>query len=161
MNTPHSMKPSWRWTTLALGAVLLTISAWGIGRAGAGTSGSQSRPASTGFDIGVASKPVPTGTLREFQLVAQEAMWEIAPGVPVAALTYNGQTPGPLIRVTEGDTLRVILRNELSQETTIHWHGLHVPNNMDGVPLFSQAPIKPGESFTYEFIAPHAGTRPW
>lgn len=103
-------------------------------------------------------QPVPTGQLREFTLVAQKAPWEIAPGVVVDAFTYNGTVPGPTIRVTEGDTVRVVLENRLDQDTTIHWHGLHVPFTMDGVPGLSQAPIKPGETFTYEFVASHAGT---
>lgn len=100
----------------------------------------------------------PTGQVREFQLVAKKGPWELAPGKTVEAITYNGSVPGPTIRVTEGDTVKVTLKNELEQDTTIHWHGLHVPNSMDGVPPFSQAPIKPGETFTYEFIASHAGT---
>ncbi|MER3405784.1 MAG: sugar transporter [Chloroflexota bacterium] len=100
----------------------------------------------------------PTGQVREFQLVAKKAPWELAPGKTVEAITYNGTVPGPTIRVTEGDTVRVTLKNELDQDTTIHWHGLHVPNTMDGVPPFTQAPIRPGETFTYEFIASHAGT---
>ncbi len=100
----------------------------------------------------------PTGQVREFQLVAEKAPWELAPGKTVEAITYNGTVPGPTIRVTEGDTVKVTLKNELEQETTIHWHGLHLPNKMDGVPPFSQAPIKLGETFTYEFVASHAGT---
>lgn len=60
--------------------------------------------------------------------------------------------------MTEGDTVRVTVKNELDEKTTVHWHGLHVPNGMDGVPPFTQAPIKPGETFTYEFVASHAGT---
>ncbi|MBI4498058.1 MAG: multicopper oxidase domain-containing protein [Chloroflexi bacterium] len=132
--------------------------AWGAGRASAPVAGTRAA-LTTGFDLGVArAKPAPTGTVQEFQLTAQEAPWEIAPGVRVPAITYNGQVPGPLIRVTEGDTLRVTLKNELPQATSIHWHGLHVPNAMDGVPPFTQAPIEPGQSFTYEFPASHAGT---
>lgn len=110
------------------------------------------------IELSAATEIKPTGQVREYQLVAKRASWEIAPGKTVEAITYNGTVPGPTIRVTEGDTVRVTLKNELDQETTIHWHGLHVPNNMDGVPPFSQAPIKPGASFTYEFIASHAGT---
>lgn len=60
--------------------------------------------------------------------------------------------------MTDGDTVRVTVKNELDEETTIHWHGLHVPNSMDGVPPFTQAPIKPGETFIYKFVASHAGT---
>jgi manganese oxidase len=150
----------WRWPALVAATILIAAVAWGVGRLGAIQSPpSPATAAPAGHDLGVAvAKPVPTGRVREFQLVAKEAPWEIAPGVTVPAITYNGQVPGPTIRVTEGDTLRVILKNELDQATTIHWHGLHVPNNMDGVPPFSQAPIEPGQTFTYEFVASHAGT---
>jgi FtsP/CotA-like multicopper oxidase with cupredoxin domain len=77
--------------------------------------------------------------------------WEYTPGKTVEAWTYNGVTPGPEIRVTEGDKVRFIVTNELPQSTAIHWHGLIVPNSQDGVPFITQPPIKPGESFTYEF----------
>jgi len=108
--------------------------------------------------LGTGAEIKPTGRIREFQLVAQRATWEIAPGKTVEAITYNGTVPGPTIRVTEGDTVRVTLTNELDQDTTVHWHGLHVPISMDGTPPFSQAPIGPGQTFVYEFIASHAGT---
>jgi FtsP/CotA-like multicopper oxidase with cupredoxin domain len=71
---------------------------------------------------------------------------------------YNGQVPGPEIRVRQGGRLRITVENGLSEDTTVHWHGLRVPNAMDGVPHLTQAPIKPGESFTYEFDVPDAGT---
>ncbi len=68
--------------------------------------------------------------------------------------------PGPLIRVNEGDTVRVIIKNELPEETSIHWHGIPVPNAQDGVaePDLTQKPIKPGETYTYDFVAKPAGT---
>ena len=132
---------------------VMLVAAWLLGR----QEGSESE-ASGGYDLGVAATPSATGVVREFALVAQEAPWEIAPGVTVPAVTYNNEVPGPLIRVTEGDTIRVTLKNELSQATSIHWHGLHVPNAMDGVPPFTQAPVEPGETFVYEFPASHAGT---
>jgi FtsP/CotA-like multicopper oxidase with cupredoxin domain len=123
------------------------------------TVGGRAASAYPAYDIGAAvAKPAPTGQVREFHLVAKQATWEIAPGVTVPAITYNGQIPGPLIRVTEGDTVRVTLENELDQPTSIHWHGLHVPNNQDGVVPFSQPEIAPGQSYTYEFTASHAGT---
>ena len=74
------------------------------------------------------------------------------------AWCYNGQVPGPAIRVRQGDRLRIHVGNGLDEETTVHWHGLRVPNAMDGVPHLTQAPIKPGETFTYEFDAVDAGT---
>ncbi len=100
----------------------------------------------------------PTGQVKSFNLVAERAAWELLPGVTTQAITYNGSVPGPTIRVTEGDTLRVTFVNELDQDTTVHWHGLHVPNSMDGVPGVTQDPVKPGATFTYEFTASHAGT---
>jgi manganese oxidase len=144
-----------RWALIASVLVLVAAGAW---NAGAQFGRPQSAQAATGYNIGVANNPKPTGQVREFQLVAKEVDWEIAPRVSVPAITYNGQVPGPLIRVTEGDTIRVTLKNELTQATTIHWHGLHIPNAMDGVAGVTQPPIKPGESFTYEFPASHAGT---
>lgn len=71
---------------------------------------------------------------------------------------YNGQVPGPTIRVRQGERLRVVLENRLAEETTVHWHGLRVPNPMDGVPHLTQKPIAPGESFAYEFDVPDAGS---
>ena len=66
--------------------------------------------------------------------------------------------PGPLIRAINGDKVRIIIKNNLPEPTTIHWHGIQVPNNMDGIPNETQKPIQPGESFTYEFMAKPAGT---
>ena len=91
------------------------------------------------------------GDVKVFDLVCQVVDWEVTPGNRVEAWTYNGVTPGPEIRVTEGDKIRVNVTNELPQSTAVHWHGLIVPNSMDGVPYITQPPIKPGESFTYEF----------
>jgi len=71
---------------------------------------------------------------------------------------YNDALPGPEIRVRQGDRLRVVVENGLDEETTVHWHGVRTPNAMDGVPHLTQAPIAPGESFTYEFDAVDAGT---
>lgn len=71
---------------------------------------------------------------------------------------YGGTVPGPEFRVRQGDRLRIAVENALAEETTVHWHGLRVPNAMDGVPHLTQAPIAPGETFTYEFDAVDAGT---
>jgi FtsP/CotA-like multicopper oxidase with cupredoxin domain len=72
--------------------------------------------------------------------------------------SYNGTVPGPEIRLRQGDKLRVTVENRLSQDTTIHWHGVRVPNPMDGVPNVTQKPIRPEASFVYEFAVPDAGT---
>lgn len=98
------------------------------------------------------------GGVKVFELTASELQWETEPGKRVLAWAYNGQVPGPQIRVTEGDRVRVILRNELSESTAIHWHGLIVPNSQDGVPYLTQPPVKPGETYTYEFTAKNPGS---
>lgn len=98
------------------------------------------------------------GNVKVFELTAQPVRWNILQDVVVTAWTYNGTVPGPMIRVTEGDQVRVIVKNELPEATSIHWHGLPVPNAMDGVPPFTQPAIEPGETFTYEFTAAPAGT---
>src|SRR5712692_2845859 len=72
--------------------------------------------------------------------------------------SYDGKVPGPELRLRQGERLRVVVENHLSQETTIHWHGVRVPNAMDGVPDVTQKPIKRGDSFVYEFDVPDAGT---
>lgn len=100
------------------------------------------------------------GEVKVFELTAQPVLWNINADTQVTAWTYNGMVPGPLFRVTEGDKVRVIFKNNLPDPTSIHWHGLPVPNNMDGVsqPELSQPPVMPGETFTYEFEARPAGT---
>ena len=91
------------------------------------------------------------GDVKVYDLVCQVVQWEVTPDNRVEAWTYNGVTPGPEVRVTEGDKVRFNVTNELPQSTAVHWHGLMLPNSMDGVPFITQPPIKPGESFTYEF----------
>lgn len=71
---------------------------------------------------------------------------------------YNASVPGPLLRVRQGESARLVVENALDQDTTVHWHGIRVPNAMDGVPGLTQPPILPGEIFTYDFVAPDAGT---
>ncbi len=97
--------------------------------------------------------------LKEFHLVAKETEVELQPGLKVKAWTYNGTMPGPEIRVNEGDHVRVTLTNELPTATTIHFHGVDLPNDMDGPAGLSQAPVEPGDSFVYDFIATPGGTR--
>jgi len=96
--------------------------------------------------------------LREFHFNASVTSANLGTGNDFLAWTYNGQIPGPEIRVREGETIRVILRNDLPEPTTIHWHGLPVKNAMDGVPGVTQKPVMPGETFTYEFAARPAGS---
>ncbi len=92
------------------------------------------------------------GDVRVFELVCSEVDWEVTPGQIEKAMAYNGIVPGPTIRVVEGQTVRINVRNELTQSTGVHWHGQRVPNAMDGVPFLTQAPIEPGGTFTYEFV---------
>ena len=101
----------------------------------------------------------PAPQLREFTLVAEEFEWAIMPGVTVRAWGYNRQTPGPELRVREGDTVRVTLVNRLPVGTTIHWHGMDVPPAMDGPAGLNQAEVAPGEEFVYEFAATNPGSR--
>lgn len=96
--------------------------------------------------------------VKVFELTAQMVRWPILEEALVTAMTYNGTVPGPMIKVTEGDRVKVVFTNQLEEPTTIHWHGIEVPNAMDGVPGITQAPILPGETFTYEFVAKPAGT---
>ncbi|MDQ3694069.1 MAG: multicopper oxidase domain-containing protein [Chloroflexota bacterium] len=95
----------------------------------------------------------------EFELTAQEFDWEVSPGTVVRAWGYNGQVPGPELRVREGDEVRIRLRNELSVPTTIHWHGINLRPEMDGVAGLNQAAVDPGAEFSYEFTATPAGSR--
>lgn len=98
------------------------------------------------------------GDVKVFNLTCSVIQWEVEPGKLVEAWAYNGTVPGPEIRVTEGDKVRINVTNELHQSTSVHWHGLVVPNSMDGVTFLTQPPIKPGETFIYEFTAKPAGT---
>jgi FtsP/CotA-like multicopper oxidase with cupredoxin domain len=98
------------------------------------------------------------GDTKVFELTMKPVSWEVSPGKTVDVFSYNGVVPGPEIRVTEGDKLRINVKNELPESSSIHWHGVHTPNKMDGVPYVTQPPIKPGESFTYEFVAKPAGS---
>jgi FtsP/CotA-like multicopper oxidase with cupredoxin domain len=88
---------------------------------------------------------------KQFDLVAAVTPWEVAPGQIVDAWTYNGMVPGPMIKVDVGDRIRVRITNNLEVSTDIHFHGLIVPNSMDGVSPLTQDPIRPGETFDYEF----------
>lgn len=98
------------------------------------------------------------GEWKVFDLTCREVEWEVEPEIKVPIMGYNDVTPGPMIRVTEGDKVRVICKNEMAESTSIHWHGiLGLPNAMDGVTYINQAPIRQGESFTYEFTARNPG----
>ncbi|MNX40677.1 Copper resistance protein A precursor [compost metagenome] len=95
---------------------------------------------------------------KEFTLTAGLHDWSPLKGVLTTAWTFNGQAPAPTIRVTEGDRVRIVFNNNLPEPSTVHLHGLLLPNAMDGVPWLTQPPVQSGKSFTYEFTASHAGT---
>ncbi len=96
--------------------------------------------------------------VKVFDLTASVVKWTILPGVTVDAYAYNGMIPGPRIHFRQGDRVRIDVHNRLPEDTTVHWHGLIVPNQMDGPAYVTQAPIKPGGSYRYEFIAVQHGT---
>ena len=96
-------------------------------------------------------EPLLENGAKVFELTAEEIRWETKPGVFVDAMGFNRTVPGPEIRVSPGDHVRVVLRNEMTQPTILHFHGLTVPNDMDGVPFITQDPIPPGGFFVYEF----------
>lgn len=99
------------------------------------------------------------GDTKVFTLTASKIFWQTVPGEPQEVYAYNEMLPGPEIRVTEGDKVRVTLRNGLPESTTIHFHGLQgVANAMDGVGNLTQPPVKPGQKFSYEFVAKNPGT---
>jgi FtsP/CotA-like multicopper oxidase with cupredoxin domain len=99
------------------------------------------------------------GGTREIYLEAREITWELVPGKRIKAMAYNGRIPGPELRLKEGERVRILLKNSLAEPTTIHWHGVDVPNPMDGVPGITQKPVQAGETFVYEFVATPSGTR--
>ncbi len=96
--------------------------------------------------------------VKVYDLTAKVVQWEVEPGRRVEAWTYNGVVPAPTIRVREGDRVRINLKNELPESTAIHFHGLELPNDQDGVPFITQPPVKPGASYTYEFTVPNSGS---
>ena len=98
------------------------------------------------------------GGVKIYDLTAKVVQWEVEPGRMVEAWTYNGVVPAPQIRVREGDRVRIVLKNELPESTAIHFHGLELPNDQDGVPFITQPPVKSGQSYTYEFTVPNAGS---
>ena len=96
--------------------------------------------------------------VKEFHLVAEPVLREIAPGMKAHLWGYNSQSPGPTIEVVEDDKVRIYVTNRLPEKTSIHWHGQPLPNGMDGVSGLTQPPILPGKTFMYEFEAKRAGT---
>jgi manganese oxidase len=96
--------------------------------------------------------------LKEFHLFCRTASHEIAPGKNIECLTYNGLIPGPPIRVKEGQLVRIIVHNQLEQNTSFHLHGMVLPESVDGLPNSKSGLIKPGQTYAYQFVAKPVGT---
>ena len=117
---------------------------------------------------GVGNQPLAPNVLadgtKEFKVTSKVVDWEVEPGKTVRAWAYGPTgapddqftVPGPLIKVDVGDKVRFVFKNELPQSSAVHFHGLELPNSMDGVPFMTQDPVKPGETFVYEFVANRA-----
>ncbi len=102
--------------------------------------------------------PEVVGGVKVFNLDTSLISWDILPGQTMQAYAFNRQVPGPRLRFTEGDRVRINVRNKLPDPTSVHWHGLILPNEMDGAAEVTQPPIEPGEAWTYEFTAQDPGT---
>lgn len=99
------------------------------------------------------------GDVKVFELTCNNVQWESdVPGTFRPAFAYNNTIPGPTIRATQGERVRIIVHNEMDQSTSVHWHGLDIPNGQDGVTYVNQDPIRPGETFTYEFTLENYGS---
>jgi FtsP/CotA-like multicopper oxidase with cupredoxin domain len=98
------------------------------------------------------------GAVRDYELSAAPAVLPLLDGRPLAVWAYDGQVPGPVLHAVVGERLRVHFTNRLPVDTTVHWHGVRVPNAMDGAPGVTQPPVRPGETFVYEFVPKDAGT---
>jgi len=129
------------------------------GKAATGKTVSTSSPAGTSLGDGTYLAPHTNddGT-KVFHLTMAPTTIETEPGVTKQAYAFNGIVPGPTLRVNEGDRIRVIVDNDLPFATGVHWHGMILPNDQDGIPELTQPPIEPGERHTYEFDAIAPGT---
>jgi FtsP/CotA-like multicopper oxidase with cupredoxin domain len=96
--------------------------------------------------------------VKVFDLETSVISWKILSGRTVYAYAVNREVPGPTLRMTQGDRVRINMANRLPESTTLHWHGLIVPNSMDGVAEITQPPIEPGHTFVYEFTVGQSGT---
>jgi FtsP/CotA-like multicopper oxidase with cupredoxin domain len=138
-------------------AVAALVALGGIVQANDTFAASGSGPWDAAARLAEAPDTNPDPHIVEINLEAKIAEVETSPGQRVPAWTYNGGLPGPLIRVNVGDRLIVHFTNSLPQPTTVHWHGMRIPIQMDGVPGVSQPDVKPGGTFTYDFVVPDAG----
>ena len=131
-----------------------------LARAGSRTSAAADRLGYTPVETpdGATLPYVLKDGVKEFHLTAEPVKREFAPGMIVNCWGYNGMTPGPTIEAVEGDRVRILVTNRLPEHTTIHWHGIVLPNGMDGVGGLTQPHIKSGETFVYEFTLRQHGT---
>lgn len=145
-----------------LGVIVAAASGCGSNTTAVGTTDTSAtgdampEPMPDGLAYAVAMDLDPAPDVVEVNLEAKVVNVDLGAGV-VSMWTYNGVLPGPRIEAKVGDTVRVHFKNSLPEATTIHWHGLRVPNAMDGV-VAAQSPVEPGAEFTYEFVVPDAGT---
>ena len=118
--------------------------------------GTASTAAAASFPAAASDSPA----TKELQLYTAPARWPLVgkPNPSTDVWTYGSRLPGPEIRLRQGEPVRIVVENKLEEDTTVHWHGIRLPNDMDGVPGLTQPPIKPGQKFIYEFTPPDAGT---
>ena len=143
------------------------LAPWLVGTPGVATPPRPARARAGGDTSDYRSVITPNGTtlpwvmkdgVKEFHLVAEPVVREFAPGMTVKCWGYNGQTPGPTIECVEGDRIRILVTNKLPEHTTIHWHGILLPNGMDGVGGLNQPHIRPGETWAYEYTLHQHGS---
>lgn len=158
------------WSSLAAGSALVLKHTTARAQAGPESLGSPERPrgkqpvVAPGGQRAVVTPNGASLTLRRVgafkvgHMVAQPIEHEFVPGLSAQCWGYNGSTPGPTIEVTEGDRVRIYVTNRLPEPTTVHWHGVLLPNGMDGVAGLTQPAILPGETYKYEFTFTRAGT---
>src|SRR4029079_2304462 len=114
-----------------------------------------------GTDLGDGTVLAPftyDGAVKVFHLDMAPTTIEVAPGVTKPAYAFNGVVPGPVLRVNQGDRVRIVVTNDLPFATAVHWHGMILPNDQDGVPGITQPFIEPGTTYTYEWTAVATGT---
>jgi len=151
------MKKSISMILLFAFALIIGVSFWSDWKLNA-SSGSTAAAEVKTPNVKTADYVVQNG-VKVFNLIAEPVKQEVSKGLFVNAWGYNGGTPGPAIVVTQGDRVKVNVTNNLPEATSVHWHGLIVPNDMDGVTgVEPGTEIKPGQSYTYEFTVKQAGT---
>lgn len=147
-----SNKRTWilgSWLAVALGAVVVALLAFQ-------TDSGRARADTQIFGPKEADVTIEDGDWKTVHLTASKFQWQFRDDQPpVEVWGYNEQIPGPTLRYRAGDKLRLYFRNDLDEASSVHWHGLIVPNSMDGVGLLNQPPVMPGETFVYEFEIPN------